>query len=103
MADSKAFEFVCGEIERDTSLDRLEARGTVRLALRDAGLDPRTVRPNEMAILLEKALPGLLQARGVEDGARRCEAIRRGLAGISADTARESPEDIFRRLAGAAG
>lgn len=103
MADSKAFEFVCTELERSTSLDRLESRGTVRLALQGAGLDARTVRPGEMAVVVEKVLPAALQARGVEDGARCCDLIRRGLAGIAADGPKESPEDIFRRLGGAAG
>jgi hypothetical protein len=103
VADSKTFEYVCTELERSTSLDRLEARGTVRLALQGAGLDARTVRPNEMAVVLEKVLPPALQARGVDDGARCCEVIRRGLSAIATDGPKESPEDIFRRLGGAAG
>jgi hypothetical protein len=44
MAESKAFDFVCSELERRTSMTRLEARGTVRIALKDAGLAADTVR-----------------------------------------------------------
>jgi hypothetical protein len=45
MADSKAFTTLCEELERASSLDRLEARGTVRLALKQAAyaLDSTTI------------------------------------------------------------
>ena len=39
MADSAAFTFVCTTLEESTALDKLEARGTIRLALKEAGLD----------------------------------------------------------------
>ena len=41
MPDSAAFEFACGQLETGTSLDRLAARGTVRIALKQAGLEAR--------------------------------------------------------------
>jgi hypothetical protein len=39
MADSASFDLVCEVLERDTSLERLEARGTVRLALKQTTLE----------------------------------------------------------------
>ena len=40
---SPVFEFVAGEIERRSALATLEARGTVRLALKRAGLESSSV------------------------------------------------------------
>ena len=48
MPDSAAFEWTCNELEERCSLDRLEARGTVRLALKQAGLEARSVTPEQM-------------------------------------------------------
>ena len=39
MASTPSFEWVSQELERITSLERLEARGTLRLVLKKAGLD----------------------------------------------------------------
>ena len=39
MTDAPAFTLVCEHLERATGLDRPAARGTVRLALKEAGLD----------------------------------------------------------------
>jgi hypothetical protein len=102
MPDSTVFEAVCDGLERATSLGRLEVRGTVRIALKNAGLDPRTVRGDEMAVVLQKLMPGELQSRGVADGDKVCQAISRGLGGVASRAAEESPEDIFRRLGGGA-
>ena len=102
MPDSVVFEKVCDELERSTSLGRLEVRGTVRLALKQAGLDPRNVRGDEMAVVLNRLMPAELQSRGIADGARTCESIARGLAGVASPRAEETPEQIFKRLGGAA-
>lgn len=102
MADSELFEQVCGQLERTTTLSRLEVRGTVRLALREAGFDTRSVLADQMAVVLRRLLPGELQKRGIADGERACEAICRTLVAGSPGVAKESPEDIFKRLGGAA-
>jgi hypothetical protein len=101
MADS-IFDLVADELERRTDLAKLEARGTVRLALREAGLDARAVTPDQMKVLLEKILPREMNTRGVEDAEQICQAIIRAVSGSSAGAATpdsESPEAIFRRLA----
>ena len=99
MPDSAAFELACGVLERDTSLDRLEARGTVRLALKAAGLEPRSVTPDQMAVVAANLLPRELESRGVDDGGGVCTALRTelGRLGASTDVA-ETPEAIFARL-----
>jgi hypothetical protein len=98
MADSVAFERVCEVLERDTSLDRLEARGTVRLALKAAGLDARNVAPDQMAVVAANLLPHELEARGVKGGDGVCAALRRELARLETPAAAETPEAVFARL-----
>ena len=101
MADAPAFDWVCSELEQRTPLDRLEARGTVRLALKEAGLDGRSVTAEQMKVVLEKLMPGELEARGVEDAGSLCLTLASGVASLEGgDAAAESPEDVFRRLAG---
>jgi hypothetical protein len=100
------FDFVCEALERNTTLDKLEARGTVRLALRQAGLEAASVDATQMAVLLKRVMPGELRARGVEEPDRVCDGLigelkhfRLGGGGEAAPAA-DSPETIFRRLAG---
>ena len=104
VADTPTFDWVCGELEQRTSLDRLEARGTVRIALKQAGLDPQSLTPDQMKVVLEKVMPGELAARGVADADRVCQAMAREVSGIDAGSGGEgeTPEAVFRRLAGAA-
>jgi hypothetical protein len=98
MADSTSFEFACSELERTTSLDRLEARGTVRLALRETGLEAHSVTPGQMATVMTKVLPKELAIRGVEEGESTCTAIASALANLPDEEVADSPEAVFQRL-----
>jgi hypothetical protein len=101
MADSRAFEWTCGELESASLLNRLEARGTVRLALKEAGLEAGRVTPGQMGVVTERILPGELRNRGVEDAEGICDALTSGLRdlpALEAEGAHETPEDVFRRL-----
>lgn len=102
MADAQAFDFVCDQLEQATSLDRLAARGTVRIALKQAGLEARTVSPEEMNVVLEKLLPQELTTRGVEGGEAVCARIKSGLASLAPGRPVETPDAVFRRLGGGA-
>lgn len=96
------FELVAEELERRTDLAKLEARGTVRLALKEAGLDARAVTPEQMIVMLQKVMPDEMRSRGVEQPEQICEAIITGLKSSRPAPGRpeaESPESIFRRLA----
>ena len=97
-----AFEFVAARLEQRTEFDSVEARGTVRLALKEAGLDARTVTASQIAVVVERLLPYELRSRGVAEGERIARAILADLKGFRAadPEAPESPEDVFRRLAG---
>lgn len=101
VADSAAFDFVCEELQRDTSLDRLEARGTVRLALKQAGLEARSVTPDQMKVVVQKLLPGELSSRGIANGDDVCRKMVSGLDRVDAGgAAGEAPDEVFRRLGG---
>jgi hypothetical protein len=101
MADSQAFDFVCAEIQRATSLTQLEARGTVRIALKSAGLDARSVTAAQLGVVLEKRMPGELRGRGCADPEGICARISEQLAAARFAGGAESPETIFARLGSA--
>lgn len=94
------FDRVCETLEEATELSRLEARGTVRLALKEAGLDARDVSADQLRVVLEKLLPRELSSRGIAGATAVCERL---LAKVPADEAAggadEAPEAVFARLA----
>jgi len=99
LADESTFDFLCGELERASSLDRLEARGTVRIATKQAGLDPHSATPQEFAVVIEKVLPPELANRGIEDSDSLCSTLAKQVGARKADgESRETPEAIFARL-----
>ncbi|MCG8590125.1 MAG: hypothetical protein MJE66_12610 [Proteobacteria bacterium] len=100
MSESPAFAFVCQELESRTSLDRLEARGTVRLALKAAGLEARSVSRDQMAVVVEKVLPGELTARGIDAVESLCREVAQGLAQVTDADTGDSPDAVFSRLGG---
>jgi hypothetical protein len=102
MADAAAFDFVCEELERATSLSLLEARGTVRLALKAAGVEARSVSPAQLRVVLDKLIPGELRKRGCEEADSVCRDIGVRLASRSFDAPAggDSPEAVFARLGG---
>ena len=102
MSDTRAFDLVCDQLEAGTSLERLEARGTVRLALKQAGLEARTITPEQMSVVVARILPEELATRGVEGASSLCESIAADLKNLEAGDVGETPDAIFRRLGGTA-
>lgn len=100
MAEEAIFDFLCGELERESSLDRLETRGTVRIAIKQAGLDPHTATPQELAVVVRKVLPGELSTRGIDDAEGLCAALAKRVSEQEAGEVHETPEAIFARLGG---
>ncbi len=100
MSETPAFTYVCETLEASTSLDRLEARGTVRLALKESGLEARTVTPKLMSVMVDKVLPKDLESRGVSDVETLCADLKTGLSEMESEPAAEEARDIFRRLGG---
>jgi len=98
VADASPFDFVCTQIEKATALDKLQARGTVRLALKAAGLDAASVSAAQLRVVLDKLMPAELRSRGCEDADSVCARISGLLAGASFSGSGDSPEAIFARL-----
>lgn len=100
MADSPCFDLACQTLESDTTLDRLEARGTVRLTLKAAGLDPHSVTPVQMEVVVEKLLADELSSRGIENGAAVCAALKEKVSRMEAPAPVDAAETVFARLGG---
>lgn len=100
MPNSAAFDWACEALERETDLDRLEARGTVRIALKSSGLEAGSVQPDQMRVVIEKVLPGELVARGVDEAEAICGRLATGVVSVSAGDDVESPDEVFKRLGG---
>lgn len=100
---SELFDTAAERLEKRTGLARLEARGTLRLALKSAGLEPESLGLEQLRVVFERILPGELQTRGVENAAGICEALIVEVAASSAAGAEPgtaSVDEIFRRLGG---
>jgi hypothetical protein len=101
MADSEAFDFVCSQLEQKTTLDRLALRGTVRIGLKQAGLDSRSATAEQMAVVVEKVLATELKTRGIDAAESLCAEIARGLRSLAPSAkGAETPDAVFRRLGG---
>ena len=101
MAESSIFEWLSGALEGRTALSRIEARGTIRLVLKDAGLDPSSVRGLQMQVVVERLLPLALKKRGVAGAEELCRELAnelRGLGQTSSDEKTDTAYDFFERL-----
>jgi len=101
MADS-LFEKIAEALEASTSLSRLEARGTLRLACKEAGVDTKNASAHHFEVVLQKLMPNELEARGIPDAAGVCETLATAARelGAASESGGDSPEDIFGRLGG---
>ncbi len=100
--DATLFDLAADSLEQHSAFDRLEARGTLRIALKAAGLEPKNLTDAQLQVVFEKVMPGELDSRGVSDAQDVCAAVLAdvGSAGGTAENAcATSPDDIFRRLA----
>lgn len=99
MSTSAAFDRVAQRLGEWTQLDALAARGTVRLLLKEAGLEVASVSPPQLAAAARHLLPGALRSRGVPEPEALTARICADLATVSDDAAgRETPERVFARL-----
>ena len=101
---AELFDAAAKQLEQHTDLDRLEARGTLRIALKQAGLDAKTLTLRELGVVFEKIMPGELKMRGVGDAAEICGTVIRNLNVTASPTEATSSsiDDIFDRLGGGA-
>ncbi len=94
------FENASNLLEELTVLSRLEARGTLRIALKAAGFDPKDLAREPMLVVVTKILPNELANRGIEDAESTCAELARRISESDGDTAPTSPEDVFARRIG---
>ncbi len=95
------FESVAAELQKRSKLENLEARGTIRLALKAAGLTVCDVTLEQMIVVIDQIMPRELRVRGVENPETVCEELCRTLKGVEVEQGKStgtSPEDVFRRL-----
>ena len=100
MADSPAFEAACASLEASGALDRLVARGTIRLVLKQAGLEPRSVTSHDLSVVVGRLLPAELSARGVPEPDAVCASVTAALGRVESSPEAETPETVFARLGG---
>jgi hypothetical protein len=99
MIGSPAFNWTCAEIERAAALSELVARGTVRLALKQAGLAAETVNGKEMAIVLRELMPQELANRAVADSKPLCRELATRILTRNFDGS-DPVAEVFKRLGG---
>ncbi len=98
--ESPVFERAADELEVLSHMSRLEARGTLRLALKDAGLIPKTVNSKAMLVVLDRILPQLLTRRGVSGAPDMCRTISGIVRSLTSETSYDidTPEKVFARI-----
>ncbi len=95
------FELVAAELKKRSDLEDLEARGTIRLALKSSGLTACEVTRAQRAVIIDQVLPRELRVRGVENPEGVCGELALAVKGFEAENGESdgsSPEDVFRRL-----
>jgi hypothetical protein len=100
MADSPVFDWVCSQVEQATEFSAIEARGTVRIALKKSGVTAADVTAAQMQIVIKRVLPDELTRRGCDEASRACDDMARRLMEqrFESTSDEESPEDVFARL-----
>ena len=97
------FDHAAEQLERHTDLDRLEARGTLRLVVKHAGLDAKSLTLQQLDAVFERVMPKELEVRGIDTAATTCHTIMAEIRRTAAptDTAQAgNADEIFQRLGG---
>jgi len=96
-----AFEVCCEALEGVTTLTGLESRGTIRIALKKAGLEPARARHDEIRRALPHVLPPELGLRGIEtpdDVCRKIDALLERAKLEESDSPGDATEEVFDRM-----
>jgi len=99
MADeSPAFVLVCDVLAQKTDLTLAQVRGSVRLALQEAGLFDSVVTHAQMAVVAKKLLAQELAAGGVVAADALCASLAERLASLPDEPVEDTPDAVFARL-----
>lgn len=97
MVESPVFSWVAERLEIRSKMTRLQARGTLRRLLKDAGLDGETLTRSEWQHVARQMLAESLRKQGitaVDDLVKQLLSIPEEIGKAKGDSALE----IFRRL-----
>ncbi len=96
------FAAAAKQLEQETNLDRLEARGTLRIALKEVGLDAKNLTFPQITVVFDKIMPQQLEDRAVENSESVCCKVMSDLkaSGLESATSQTSSDEIFSRLGG---
>ncbi len=100
MPDSPVFDWACSVIESGSTLNRMQVRGTLRLALKQAGLDGDTLSVGQLRVIARRVLPGELRLRGVAGHDAICATLETCPETLGAADRSALPEAVFDRLGG---
>ena len=95
------FDIAAERLGESSDMDRLAARGTLRLALKGAGLDANSLTIPQLRAVFEKIMPKELEARGVADADASCKTAMDATERVASEAelvASNSPDEIFKRL-----
>jgi len=95
------FDLASERLEHHTRFSKIESRGTLRIALKSAGLEPKSLSLDELRVVFDKVMLAELEARGVRKAAAVCSSVMSDLAESThaEDASRaENVDDVFRRL-----
>lgn len=99
MSTSPVFEWLATEMAARTHQDALQSRGTLRLALHNAGIEVRSFSKDEAFVVIGRLLPGELKLRGFSNAQAICAQLEAALRVMTfARTGHESAEAAFARL-----
>lgn len=98
MAESTVFTWLCERLDAESDLTLIEARGTVRLCLKSAGLVPADLTPDQAAAIATQLLPQELKARGVPDSDAFCERLAGQARLLTDERSAPAPDEVFGSL-----
>ena len=81
-----------------SELDRIESRGTIRIAFKKAGVDVKRFGLVDRDAVFAASMPEELERRGCGDPGPTCAALIRSLEGEVPRTLTGSRDEIIRRL-----
>jgi hypothetical protein len=92
---SDVFDKTCELLEKHTSFTRLQSRGTIRLILKEANIDPQAVEKSEMLELLKAKLASELEKRGISEGP---EVTGQLVAAVERTKFADTAYDVFKKI-----
>lgn len=96
------FTWASKALERATTMTPPQCRGTVRLALKQVGLEPKTLTVAGLVIVFEQIMPRELEVRGVKTYKAVCLQLLSELAEAELDdnepTGPSKTDSILRRM-----